>query len=390
LTLTSNLAMRRILLATSLFACATVAQAPLACFDFQGDSISSVPSALATVSDLSISNDYMFGGSASNVWLCLSTQWNNTGGTISFTVTPAPGESLNYSRFDWSAVTNNASLSDSVSAVAVTANGLVVGAVDPLTPSTTHQLDLGAVDALQGSSVPVTFVMTFVGNPTGQSAYEMGNIKLFGSQCVFAIDSVQPTQLPVVTESCFELTGDCLDQITEVKWQGISLPECTPANWGQGCYSIVDSHKIRVCPPLCEVVGNYSIELWRGGQVLTQDVNMVLSVDGALACPATHPAGTDMCIAVSSGQLPPPNAVFIIISPSNVPSIIPGFIEMGLGNMMTQYTCGAANIAECVESCYSIPAALAGQTWYFQSIVWNPFLNTLPLPVTNLCSTTFY
>jgi hypothetical protein len=368
----------------------SLAQYPLACFEFDNNSVASSQPTIATVSDLDISNEFMFGGPAGESWLCLTTQWNASGGTISFTVTPNSGESIDYSAFEWSAVTTDPSTSDSVTAMTLYANGVTVGGVDPLTHNTVHTIDLSSMPGLAGASVPVTFVMDFVGNPSGAGAYEMGYIKLLTTSCVLAIDNVAPAALPVVTSECFTLTGDCFDQVTEVQWQGAALPQCTPANWGQGCYTIVDPHTIRVCPPLCVPVNTYEIKLLRGAEMVQHSVQMVLSVDGQLACPATHPTGTDLCLAVSTGQLPQPNAVFVILSPSNLPSIVPGFLEMQLGNMLTQYACGAAHISECFEDCYPIPAGLAGQTWYFQSIIWNPYQTVLPLPVTNLCSTTFY
>ncbi len=382
--------MNRTLFATALFASAALSQGPLACFEFENNSVSSPQPTTATVSDLSISNSFMFGGSVGNAWLCLTTQWNTTGGSISFTVTPNAGESINYTSLEWSAVTNNPSLSDSVISMTLYADGAQVGAVNLLAHNTVHTLDVTGIPALIGASGPVTFVMDFLGNPTGASAYEMGYIKLFGDSCVLAIGNVTPFDLPIVTNDCFTLTGDCFDHVTAVNWQGAPLPQCTAANWGDGCYSIVDAHTIRICPPLCLPVGNYTIELVRGNEAVTQDVGLFLPVGATLACPATHPAGTDLCLAVSTGQLPQPNAVFVILSPSSHPSIIPGFLEMQLGNMLSEYVCGPVHISECVEECYAIPASLVGQTWYFQSIVWNPFQTVLPLPVTNRCSTTFH
>ena len=124
----------------------------------------------------------------------------------------------------------------------------------------------------------------------------------------------------------------------------------------------------------------------------TRDVTLAEPINASLACPTSFPAGNEMCVAVSSGStLPKPNAIFVIISPTNQPSVIPGVINAGLGNMFSEYFCGPAYITECVEECYPIPAALAGSTWYFQAIVWNPMVVQNPLfPTTNLCSATFF
>lgn len=384
-----NHTMKNLIFACALFAPALAAQNNVACFEFDGATLSSTTSSIATTSDLSVSNDFMFGG-AGDSWLCLTTQWNNTGGQLSFTVTPNAGESLNYGTFSWSAVTGNAAASDSIAAVTVLANGEIVGVVDPVTHNTVHTFDLSTFAALQGASGAITFVMDCTGNPTGQSAYEMDFIKLTAEPCVLAIGNVAPTVLPIVTRDCFMLTGDCFDQVTQVEWAGDPLPVCEPANWGKGCYEIINANTIRICPPLCEDAGSYTVKLTRGnGETSSTNVELVVPVEATIACPETHPAGTDLCLFVSSGQLPQPNAIFVILSPSNTPSIVPGVIEMGLGNMLQIYQCGPAHISECVEECYYIPPTLVGQTWYFQSIIWNPFQTILPLPVTNLCSTTF-
>ncbi|MFK7741519.1 MAG: hypothetical protein AB8H80_14470 [Planctomycetota bacterium] len=367
-----------------------VAQSPIACFEFDGASLASTGTPLASVSDLVISNPFMFGGPGGNSWLCLTTAWNGVGGTISFTVTPAANELLDFSSLEWQAVTNNASVTDSVRAVTIFANGSALGTIDPLTHLTNETLDVSGVAGLQGVGSPVTFVLDFVGNPTGQSAYEVDSIKLFASACEPSIGGVSPASLPTVPEGCFTLTGECFADVTEVRFGGDVLPVCDPSNFGKGCYEIVDGNTIKVCPPLCESPDAFAIELLRAnGETASANVSTVLSVDGALACPSTHPAGTEMCVYVSSGELPQPSAIFIIISPSNSPSVIPGVVSMGLGDMLQNYVCGPGYLSACVEECYMIPPALAGQTYYFQSIVLNAMQMTFPLPVTNLCSTTF-
>ena len=247
--------MTRPILVSVILASAAFTQNPIACYEFDADSVSSTQPSFASVSDLAISNDFMFGGSSSDAWLCLSTQWNNSGGTITWTVSPNAGESIAYDSLTWTSVTNNPSVSDSVTAVTLSANGVAVGGIDPLLHNALNTIDLSGYDALQGASTPVTFVLDFTGNPQGQSAYEIANLKVKGERCDLRIDGVAPGELPVVTRDCFTLTGDCFDLLTDVKWSGASLPQCTPANWGQGCYEVVDAHTLKVCPPLCEVVG---------------------------------------------------------------------------------------------------------------------------------------
>ncbi len=152
-------------------------------YSFDNPDLTSSQPAFATVSDLTVSNTFVFGGSNPDRWLCLTTAWNNGGGTLSFTVTPNPGIVLDYTELSWDAVTNNASVSDSVRAAEVRANGVILGVIDPLTHLTTESVDLTNEPTLQGSTVPVTFEIDFVGNPNGQSSYEIGALRLLGGLC---------------------------------------------------------------------------------------------------------------------------------------------------------------------------------------------------------------
>ena len=210
-------------------------------------------------------------------------------------------------------------------------------------------------------------------------------------ECVLELNHPTPPQLPVVTEDCFTLTGDCFDEITEVCFDNTVLAIEGPGTFSFGSYEVVDPQTLKVCPPLCLEPGVYTITVKAGGQVATQEVTLVEPINATLVCPQTHPAGSDLCLAVSSGStLPKPNVLFIILSPSSQPSVVPGIINAGLGNMFSNYICGPGYVTECVVECYPIPPALAGDTWYFQAIAWNPAVIQNPLfPTTNLCSTTF-
>ncbi|MCA8943271.1 MAG: hypothetical protein KDB80_11980 [Planctomycetes bacterium] len=178
--------MKAHLLATSFVSLASLlaAQDPVACYDFDSDDVVANPSTSASASDLVISNDYMFGGPWGDGWLCLSTAWNNVGGSISWTVTPAPGNTLDFTRLSWRAVTQNASMSDSVDAVDVYVDGNLVATIDPLTHLTTHSIDLSVLPDMRRRSTPVSFQLVFDGNPTGQSSYEMNDLCVEAAACV--------------------------------------------------------------------------------------------------------------------------------------------------------------------------------------------------------------
>ena len=83
-----------------------------------------------------------------------------------------------------------------------------------------------------------------------------------------------------------------------------------------------------------------------------------------------------------------PNRIYVLISPDNTPSVIPGLVSLGLGNNFTNYICGVGHDGPCVTDCIGeIPPVVAGITLYFQGVIFNPSGNFLPLPVTDVCST---
>ena len=385
--------MNRILLASVLLGSVAVAQTPIACYDYEAHTLESTQPAFASVSDLTISNSYVWGGSSGNRWLCLDTDWNDDGGTITFTVTPNAGEYIDYSNLLWSSDTSAAYLSDSVTSFELYANGQLVGTVDPIMHLTDHIIDLSGVPELQAMGGPVTFELVFTGNPTGESSHESDVMKLYGAPCELEIDRVTPDTLDVVSRQCFTLDGDCFSSVTEVTFGSLTLPVTNGADFGAGAYKIIDDETLEVCPPFCLPLGDYTITVERAnGDSDTIDVTIEQPLGNKLACPEFFPAGETMCIGVSAGTSQPVgNFIFIILSGSNVPSIIPGWIEAGLGNMFSDYLCGPAYLAECVEECYDIPLAMAGTEFYFQAVVWNHTIPTSPVfPTTNLCATTFY
>ncbi|MCA8954167.1 MAG: hypothetical protein KDE27_31960, partial [Planctomycetes bacterium] len=100
---------RLALAAGSVLLASSLAAQTLAEFDFDSFTLSSPQPSFATVSDLQISNTWMYGGPSGDVWLCLTTDWNAVGGTVSFTVTPTGGVAIDYGTLAWDAVTGNSS-----------------------------------------------------------------------------------------------------------------------------------------------------------------------------------------------------------------------------------------------------------------------------------------
>lgn len=170
--------------ALGLLATTLPAQQISALYDFEGDTVANKAVSAITATPLTVSNTFVFGGPANDRWLCLTTDWNNTGGSITFTVTPEPGKSISPTILRWFARTNSPSTTDSVNAVEIFANGILVETVDPLTHNTDHAIDLTGVPSLKNTFNPVNFELRFRGNPTGQSSYELSGLIVESAVCV--------------------------------------------------------------------------------------------------------------------------------------------------------------------------------------------------------------
>ncbi|MCR9243959.1 MAG: hypothetical protein NXI31_02935 [bacterium] len=385
--------LRPFLVPTTALLSSVLSAQTIAEFSFDSDDLTSPQPAFATVSDLAISNSYMFGGPSSDRWLCLTTAWNNVGGTVSFTVTPNAGVAIDYGALTWQARTNAPHLSDSVRAATLRVNGQVVDTIDPLEHLVLETIDLSSFAPLQGNENAVTFEIEFVGNPNGQTAYEIGELNLTGGVCVPAINNVQPTALPQITNDCFLITGDCFNTLQGVKFGGTAIPGGSgpyPGRYGEAFYTIMSPTLLKVCPPFCLPVDDYEIRLVFPNTELTTTVQIVTPPAVTVACQPNHKVGTEQCVFLSSGPQPGPNNLFLGLSSVNQPSVLPGIVSLGIGAQFTNALCLNAPPGECVEVCIGvISPAVVGTSSYFQAIAWNFFNPILPLPVSAVCESVY-
>ncbi|MCR9245279.1 MAG: hypothetical protein NXI31_09625 [bacterium] len=169
------------LVAATTIAGTLCAQSEIAHFSFQNDDLTSTQPDFATVSDLNVSNSYMFAGPSADRSLCLTGGWRFNGGTLSFTVTPDASTSIDYTELLWDP--DNGSSSDpTVDAATVRANGNVIATLNSLQDESYEILDLTGIAALQGNDSPVTFEIEFHG-ASGRDPYEIGRIVLSGGVC---------------------------------------------------------------------------------------------------------------------------------------------------------------------------------------------------------------
>ncbi|MCA8952026.1 MAG: hypothetical protein KDE27_21125, partial [Planctomycetes bacterium] len=254
-------------------------------------------------------------------------------------------------------------------------------------------VDLSAVASLQAATVPVTFAIDFTGNPTGQSSYEIGALRLTGDQCTPAITGVTPGSLPQLTDDCFVVDGECLDHLVGVTWDGQTIPGGPgpfPGHYGEAFYTPVGANQIRVCPPFCEPIGDHEIRLFFANDSLATIVAITTPAAPTLLCEHAPKIDFEQCVYISSGPLPGPNALFVGLSLSNSPTVVPGILNFDIGAQFSSLVCLNAPPGECTKVRIGmIPPAFLGLTQFFQGIVWNFGSTVLPLPTTNVCASTY-
>lgn len=224
----------------------------------------------------------------------------------------------------------------------------------------------------------------FVGNASA------GTATLTIAQGGPVLGIVRNPSLPVVTADCFEIEGCGLPQIDRVRFDADTLSQS--GLLGDGRWHLVSDSLIEVCPPQCLPAGSYRICFYRGStQIGCRTVNLSEPTTPTLACDERFPVGSLQCIYIHDGGTRRPNLVFGVVSADPRPSIMPGLIQLGLGGGFTNYFCGIGVPGPCVEYCIgTIPSVLAGRTLYFQGAILVPDGSVLPIPVTNVCSSTYF
>ncbi|MGH7151166.1 MAG: hypothetical protein ACREIU_10725, partial [Planctomycetota bacterium] len=103
-------------------------------------------------------------------------------------------------------------------------------------------------------------------------------------------------------------------------------------------------------------------------------------------------------VSIAAGGFPldvstwtvPGRVVIPIVSPSNLPSSLPGIVDLALGDNFTNYVSFLPLVADAAQGkallSFVVPPGLAGLTFYFQSVTI-PASLTPPFPATNLGQT---
>ncbi|MBL8750502.1 MAG: hypothetical protein JNK78_15165 [Planctomycetes bacterium] len=371
-----------------------IGQSQIARFDFQNQ-LSSVQPAFAYVGDVVLSKSHQFSGPASDRALSLPLQWNS-GGSLSFTVWPGYGQTVDFAHLRWFVLPNSPGVQDCVQAVSVFANGLQVAFVNPIPQNSVIDVDLTSFALLQNTVFPVTFDFVFVGSPTGTSTHEISYFEVTGSACDFSIQSVTPTSLATATTDFFQILGDGFrtpqgaSRVVQVKFGSTVLVPYSPNSFVVGSYEVFSQWKVRVRPPQCIPPGQYTIEIQTDCDVKSVQVTLVDPTAPVIATASTYPAGTTQCFSVHAGGAGP-QIIVLFASPLDQPSVVPGLLALDLADNFSLYGTVFA-IGDCVNFCLNVPLVKIDTCHFFQAAIWHStnLSLTSPLPTTRRVTTCWY
>ncbi|MCA8941079.1 MAG: hypothetical protein KDB80_00850 [Planctomycetes bacterium] len=161
------------------------AQKLVAYYDFENTDLVSSHVGPNSASDISLSNPHVFWYEAStdDTLMCFDVQWLNDG-DMTLTVTPAPGEKLNLTRFWWRSWKDRQTSPVTVNRAEVFVNEVSVATFDPLLPIALNVVDLSTMPGLQNTDQPVVFRVHFTGAMGGQTSYEISSVGVEAKTCI--------------------------------------------------------------------------------------------------------------------------------------------------------------------------------------------------------------
>jgi CubicO group peptidase (beta-lactamase class C family) len=155
-----------------------------------------------------------------------------------------------------------------------------------------------------------------------------------------AIDSIVPASLPNVTTGTFTVTGQRMDTVTQVNFGSIQITGQTPATWYDGWFEIVSPTTLRIHPPQGRIPTSYAVRLVNAvGAGNSADVDLTQPTTFRIAGSSTvgnHPWSVAVARGTGSGLPLQGSFVMLCASFSNVPSAVPGFVTLGLGNQFAE------------------------------------------------------
>ncbi len=202
-----------------------------------------------------------------------------------------------------------------------------------------------------------------------------------------ALTSVNVQVLPNVTNTPFVVTGERLDTVTAVHIGPHTILNTTSANWHLGWFRVLSPLQMEVYPPqgvapLSFTAITASNPVGTSSGVLVAIQNTIGSV--AVAAPPTVTPLQSFRVYCGSGTTP--NFGVLTISTSNLPSVAPGVVSLGIGNQFSDLLVTDFQLIDPTSrsAWWQIPP-LPWPGIYVQTAVFDPVsAQPLPLPASTV------
>lgn len=192
--------------------------------------------------------------------------------------------------------------------------------------------------------------------------------------------------VPNVSDTPFEFDGQHLDQVTAVEFDGVTITSQSPNTWHSGWFVRESSTRLRVHPPQGKLPGFYLVRAQSPmGPSAQQAGYLSRATQFAVKAADTVGNGAPFAAIVSRGPHPDLSLAVLTLSGDLSPSVAPGLVSLGIGNMFQtlaisdarQFTTAAGAVRWDFPSIAGMPQV------HFQAVVLDPFQpSPWPLPTT--------
>jgi CubicO group peptidase (beta-lactamase class C family) len=200
-----------------------------------------------------------------------------------------------------------------------------------------------------------------------------------------AVTSITPTSIANVGNTPLLVTGERLDTVTSAVMGGSIFGPLNAANWHLGGFRVLGPTQLEFHLPQALVPGSRALSFQN--PVGSSSSTMVL-VDAApagvpIGAPPMVPPGQPFRVYCGAGSQPTLSFGALVISTSNLPSVAPGVVSLGLGNQFSDTIIADLQLFDgsTRSTFWSIPP-LPWPLCFMQCAVFDPASPTpFPLPV---------
>ncbi len=205
-----------------------------------------------------------------------------------------------------------------------------------------------------------------------------------------------PPALSTLTEQGFVIEGQNLAWVNAVAVGPDFLSAGTAANWYRGYYRILDNNHVEVHPVPGHAAGGYSLRMFNPAIVTNSiSVQLVEPTAPTLRTESTLRLGQSHHMLVHRGGIPGNVISAVAFSPDLIPSVLPGFLLLDIGNDFTSVellppVTGHDPVSGIAAFTIGpVPASIVGAQLHFQAILLELGNDVYPLRTSDTWTTSY-